>query len=47
VFGFGILFGTLGVLLSAPLTIVAYVLVQRAYVKDILNKDIKVAAQEG
>lgn len=42
----GLLFGFLGVLLSAPLTVVAYVLVQRLYVKTLLGKPIKVAGQE-
>jgi predicted PurR-regulated permease PerM len=44
--GAGILFGFLGVLLSAPLTVVVYVLVQRIYVRTILGKDIKVAGRE-
>ncbi len=42
----GTLFGFLGVLLAAPVTIVAYVLVQRIYVKTLLGKDIKVAGRE-
>lgn len=42
----GILFGFLGVLLAAPLTVVVYVLVQRIYVKTLLGKDIKIAGQE-
>lgn len=42
----GLLFGFLGVLLAAPLTVVIYVMVQRIYVKTLLGKDIKVAGQE-
>lgn len=42
----GVLFGFLGVLLAAPLTVVVYVLVQRIYVKTLLGKDIKIAGQD-
>lgn len=42
----GILFGFLGVLLAAPLTVVVYVLVQRIYVKTLLGKPIKVAGKD-
>lgn len=42
----GLVFGFLGVLLSAPLTVVVYVLVQRLYVKTLLGKPIKVAGHE-
>lgn len=42
----GILFGFLGVLLAAPLTVVVYVLVQRIYVKTLLDKPIKIAGQD-
>lgn len=42
----GLLFGFLGVLLAAPLTVVVYVLVQRIYVKTLLGKDIKVAGRD-
>ena len=42
----GLLFGFLGVLLAAPLTVVVYVLVQRVYVKTLLGKDIKIAGQD-
>lgn len=41
----GLLFGFLGVLLAAPLTVVVFVLVQRVYVRTLLGKDIKVAGQ--
>lgn len=40
----GLLFGFMGVLLAAPLTIVVYVLVQRVYVREILGKPIALAA---
>jgi predicted PurR-regulated permease PerM len=46
VLGAGLLFGFLGVLLAAPLTIVCYVFVQRVYVRAILGKDIKVAGSD-
>ena len=39
----GLLFGFLGVLLAAPLTVVVFVLVQRIYVQTLLGKDIEVA----
>ncbi len=41
----GSLFGFLGVLLAAPLTVVVFVMVQRIYVQALLGKDIKVAGQ--
>ena len=41
----GILFGLLGVLLAAPLTVVTFVLVQRIYVRTLLGKDIEVAGR--
>jgi predicted PurR-regulated permease PerM len=34
---FGIIFGTLGVVLAAPLTVVTYVLVKRLYVIEALH----------
>ena len=42
----GILFGFLGVLLAAPLTVVVYVLVQGVYVKTLLGKDIRIAGAD-
>jgi predicted PurR-regulated permease PerM len=42
----GVLFGFLGVLLAAPLTVVVYVLVQRVYVRTLLGKAIKIAGQD-
>ncbi|MGE3332400.1 MAG: AI-2E family transporter [Rhodospirillaceae bacterium] len=41
----GLLFGFLGVLLAAPLTVVVYVFVQRIYVRTLLGKEVKVAGQ--
>jgi len=38
VLAFGLLFGFLGVLLAAPLTIVTFLFVQRVYVRAILAK---------
>jgi predicted PurR-regulated permease PerM len=40
VLAFGLLFGFLGVLLAAPLTIVSYILVRRIYVEAILGKPV-------
>lgn len=37
----GLLFGFLGVLLAAPLTVVLFVMVRRIYVRTLLGKDIK------
>lgn len=42
----GLIFGFLGVLLSAPLTVVIYVMVQRLYVKTMLGKPIRIAGQD-
>lgn len=42
----GLLFGFLGVLLAAPLTVVVYVLVQRIYVRTLLGKEIRIAGQD-
>lgn len=42
----GLLFGFLGVLLAAPLTVVVYVVVQRLYVRTLLGKDIKIAGRD-
>jgi predicted PurR-regulated permease PerM len=39
----GLLFGFLGVLLAAPLTVVVFVMVQRIYVRTLLGKDVEVA----
>ena len=42
----GTLFGMLGILLAAPLTICLYVLVQRIYVKTLLGKPIEIGNGE-
>ena len=42
----GLLFGLLGVLLAAPLTVIVYALVQRIYVQALLGKSIRVAGHE-
>lgn len=42
----GILFGFLGILMAAPLTIVVYVMVQRIYVRTILGRDIQIAGND-
>lgn len=39
----GMLFGSLGVLLAAPLTVVIFVIVQRVYVRTLLGKPLDVA----
>lgn len=43
---FGILFGTLGVILAAPLTVVTYVLVKRLYVIEALHTPTPIPGQE-
>lgn len=45
VIGAGTVFGLLGVLLAAPLTVVTYVMVQRIYVRTLLGRDIKVGGK--
>lgn len=42
----GLLFGFLGVLLAAPLTVVVYVCIQRVYVRTLLGKNIKIAGED-
>ena len=46
VFGAGMLFGVLGVLLAAPLTIIIFLFVQRIYVRTLLGKDLTVATED-
>lgn len=43
----GSLFGLIGVILSAPLTVVGFVLIQRLYIEQILKKDPKRPARGG
>jgi predicted PurR-regulated permease PerM len=40
----GTIFGFLGVLLAAPITVVTYVAIQRIYVKTLLGKDIRLVS---
>ncbi|MBB6227003.1 putative PurR-regulated permease PerM [Polymorphobacter multimanifer] len=42
----GVLFGFLGVLLAAPLTVVVFVMVQRIYVRTLLGKKITIAGEK-
>lgn len=44
--GFGILFGTLGVILAAPLTVVTYVLVKRLYVIETLHTPTPIPGED-
>lgn len=44
--GFGLLFGTLGVILAAPLTVVSYVLVKRLYVIETLHTPTPIPGEE-
>lgn len=43
--GAGLLFGVLGVLLAAPLTVVIFVLVKRLYVRETLGEDTDVPGE--
>lgn len=47
VIAFGLVFGTLGLLVAAPLTVVVYVAVQKLYVRETLGVPVVVAGQEG
>lgn len=40
---YGLLFGFLGVLLSAPLTIVSFILVRRIHIEAFLGKPVAIA----
>lgn len=44
--GFGMLFGVLGVIFAAPLTVVAYVLVKRLYVKEALQTPTPIPGED-
>ncbi|HEY0629694.1 MAG TPA: AI-2E family transporter [Sphingomicrobium sp.] len=46
VFGFGILFGMIGVILAAPLTVVLYVLVKRLYVIEALHTPTPIPGED-
>lgn len=43
----GLLFGVLGVLLAAPLTVAAYVLVKRLYVREALDTPTPISGEKG
>lgn len=43
---FGILFGWAGLLLAAPLAVVAFVLVQKLYVRQTLGEDVKIPGED-
>lgn len=45
--GFGSLFGAIGVLLAAPLTVVVYVIVKRLYVREALDTPTSVPGEQG
>ena len=44
---FGVLFGTLGVILAAPLAVVSYVLVKRLYVIEALDTPTTIPGEKG
>ena len=44
--GFGILFGTLGVILAAPLTVVTFVLVKRLYIVEALHTPTPIPGED-
>ena len=44
---FGVLFGTLGVILAAPLAVVTYVLVKRLYVIEALDTPTTIPGEKG
>ncbi|GGK54656.1 AI-2E family transporter [Salinarimonas ramus] len=45
VFAFGLLFGTLGVIVAGPLTVVAYVAAKELYVRDTLGEETEVPGE--
>jgi predicted PurR-regulated permease PerM len=44
--GFGILFGIIGVIFAAPLTVVTYVLVKRLYVQEALKTETPIPGDD-
>ena len=44
--GFGMLFGTLGIIFAAPLTVVSYVLVKRLYVQEALGTKTPIPGED-
>jgi predicted PurR-regulated permease PerM len=46
VLAFGVVFGPLGLILAVPLTVVAYVLVKKLYVRETLGEETRVPGEE-
>ena len=46
ILGFGVLFGSLGVLLATPLAVLCFVLVKKLWVRDVLHEQVEVAGEE-
>jgi predicted PurR-regulated permease PerM len=44
--GFGMLFGTLGIIVAAPLTVVTYVLVKKLYVREALGTETPIPGED-
>lgn len=44
--GFGTLFGALGIILAAPLTVVSYVLIKRLYVREALHTSTPIPGED-
>ena len=44
--GFGTLFGALGIILAAPLTVVVYVLIKRLYVREALDTPTPIPGED-
>lgn len=47
ILAFGMMFGLLGVLLAAPLTVLVFVLVKRLYVREALDTDTPIPGEKG
>ncbi|WP_375205487.1 AI-2E family transporter [Hyphococcus sp.] len=46
IIGFGMLFGGLGALLATPITVAAYVLIQKLYIEDEFGDDLDIKGEE-
>ncbi|MEJ1158706.1 AI-2E family transporter [Prosthecomicrobium sp. N25] len=46
VIAFGTLFGPIGILVAAPMTVVAFVLVQKLYVRETLGEPVKIPGEQ-
>jgi predicted PurR-regulated permease PerM len=44
---FGILFGWLGIILAAPITVATMVVVQKVWVRGVIGEEVKVAGEKG